>query len=86
MILNMVGMIQTPRSIMPDSKHPGVVIEMSYPQKRRHLPRLAYDYFLRSDANICAVVEVDIDYRGKRVTMSTWRPHIEVKAECQEDA
>jgi hypothetical protein len=68
-----------------DSKYPGVVIEVSYSQKRRDLPRLADDYILGSDAIIRAVVGVDIDYRGKTASVSIWRPRIEVNATGEEE-
>ncbi|KIX08396.1 uncharacterized protein Z518_03052 [Rhinocladiella mackenziei CBS 650.93] len=63
-----------------EARYPGVVIEVSYSQKRRDLPRLADDYILGSDAEIRAVVGLDLDYRGKRATVSIWRPRIQVNA------
>jgi hypothetical protein len=59
--------------------YPGVVVEVSYSQKRRDLSRLADDYILGSDAEIRAVVGIDLDYRGgKRATLSVWCPRIEI--------
>jgi len=56
-----------------------VVIEVSYSQKRRDLSRLADDYILGSDAEICTVVGIDLDYGGgKKATVSIWRPRIEI--------
>ncbi|KIX03047.1 uncharacterized protein Z518_06597 [Rhinocladiella mackenziei CBS 650.93] len=62
------------------AKYPGVVIEVSYSQKKRDLPRLADDYILGSDAKIRAVVGLDLDYGGKMATVSIWRPRIQVNA------
>jgi hypothetical protein len=66
---------------------PGVVLEVSYSQKRRDLSRLADDYILGSDGSIKAVVGLDIEYQGKGkgkgnekgsklATLSVWRPKI----------
>jgi len=63
-----------------DAKYPGVVIEVSYSQKKRGLPCLADGYILGSDAEIRAVVGLDLDYRGKMATLSIWRPRTEVNA------
>jgi hypothetical protein len=68
-----------------DAKYPGVVIEISYSQKRKDLPRLADDYILGSDARIRAVVGVDVDYRGKMATLSIWRPQIEINDAGEEE-
>ncbi|KIX04766.1 uncharacterized protein Z518_05636 [Rhinocladiella mackenziei CBS 650.93] len=67
------------------AKYPGVVIEVSHPQKRRDLPRLADDYILGSDAEIRVVVGLDLDYRGKMATVSIWRPRIQVNAAGEEE-
>jgi hypothetical protein len=59
------------------AQYPGVVIEVSYSQKRRDLARLADDYILGSDGDIRAVVGLDVEYRGsKKATISVWRPQI----------
>jgi hypothetical protein len=63
-----------------------VVIEVSYSQKRKDLPRLADDYILGSDARIRAVVGVDVDYRGKMATLSIWRPQIEINDAGEEES
>jgi hypothetical protein len=68
-----------------DAKYPGVVIEVSYSQKKQDLPRLADDYILGSDARIRVVVGIDLDYRGKRATISIWRPRIETDATGEEE-
>ena len=51
-----------------------MVIEVSYSQKRKDLPRLADDYILGSDGNIRLVVGIDIEYRSKCATLSMSRP------------
>lgn len=57
-----------------NAAYPGVVLEISYAQKRRSLSRLAEDYLLDSDASIQVMVGLDIEYRGSRkATISTWR-------------
>ena len=62
-----------------DAYYPSVVIEVSYSQKRKDLPRLADAYILGSDADIRVVVGLDIEYRGtKKATMSVWRPQYTV--------
>jgi hypothetical protein len=61
----------------PKGYYPGVVIEVSYSQKRKDLFRLADDYILGSNGNIRVVVGLDIEYSGKEATWSVWRPHFE---------
>jgi hypothetical protein len=61
-----------------DAQYPGVVIEISYSQKRKDLRRLADDYILGSDGSIHAVVGVDVEYRHKSATLSIWQPRIQV--------
>ena len=58
------------------AKYPGIVIEVSYSQKRKDLRYLADDYILGSNGNIRAVVGLDIEYRGKMATLSVWQPRI----------
>lgn len=59
------------------AKYPGVIIEVSYSQKRRSVPHLAEDYILESNGNIRFVVGLDIEYRGtKKATVSIWCPRI----------
>ncbi|TVY90308.1 hypothetical protein LAWI1_G003603 [Lachnellula willkommii] len=59
------------------AQYPGVVIEVSYSQKRKDLARLADDYILGSDGDIRAVVGLDIEYKAsKKATLSVWRPSI----------
>jgi hypothetical protein len=55
--------------------YPSVVMETSFSQKRKDLPRLAQDYIFGSLANVSAVIGLDIEYRGtKKATVSVWRP------------
>ncbi|KAH9203478.1 hypothetical protein DL95DRAFT_472348 [Leptodontidium sp. 2 PMI_412] len=60
-----------------DAQFPGVVIEVSYSQKKRDLPHLADDYILGSDTNIQVVVGLDIEYgAGKeRWLLGLSHPH-----------
>lgn len=61
-----------------EAPYPGVVIEVSYSQKRKNLPRLADDYILGSDGDIRAVVAIDIEYgANKEAALSVWRPNTE---------
>jgi hypothetical protein len=56
------------------------VIETSFSQKRKDLPKLAEDYILGSIGNIGVVVGLDIEYRNsKRATVSMWRPELGVE-------
>ncbi|KAL5399739.1 hypothetical protein PMIN02_000443 [Paraphaeosphaeria minitans] len=61
-----------------EAKHPGVVIEVAYSQKKERLRRLAENYLLDSDANIRAVVCLDIEYskESRKATVSIWRPEV----------
>jgi len=60
-----------------DSPYPGVIIEVSYSQKRKMLGRLADDYILGSDGDTRVVVGLDIGYGGsKKATLSVWRARI----------
>ncbi|KAK4986800.1 hypothetical protein LTR66_007737 [Elasticomyces elasticus] len=52
----------------------GVVVEVSYSQKRKDLARLANDYLLGSDGSTRDLIGLDIEYRGSRkATVSMWR-------------
>ncbi len=63
-----------------DAQYPGVVIEVSFTQKKKDLARLADSYILGSEGNIRVVVGLDIEYKtsskdpSKRATISMWRP------------
>ena len=60
-----------------EAQYPGVVIEVSYSQKRRDLSHIADDYILGSDGDIRVVVGIDVEYRGsKKATLSVWRPKV----------
>ncbi|KAF1364395.1 hypothetical protein EJ07DRAFT_100106 [Lizonia empirigonia] len=61
-----------------EAKYPGVIIETAYSQKKERLRRLADNYLLDSDANIRAVVCLDIEYgkKSRKATVSIWRPEV----------
>jgi hypothetical protein len=59
-----------------EAKYPGVVIEVSYSQKKKDLPLLASDYIISSRGSIQAVVGIDLAYTGKQATLWVWRPQI----------
>lgn len=42
--------------------YPGIVIQTSFSQKRKDLPKLAEDYILGSIGNITVVIGLDIEY------------------------
>lgn len=67
------------------ARYSGVIIEVSYPQKRKDLARLADDYTLGSGGDIRVVVGSDIEYRGKKATLSAWRPRIRTNAGGEEE-
>lgn len=68
-----------------DALWPGVVIEVSYSQKKKALPHLADDYILGTDGNIRVVVGLDIDYETKKGTISIWRPEYVTNEQGQLD-
>ena len=56
-----------------DKKSPHLIIETSFSQKRKDLPRLADDYILGSHGNVKLVLGLDIEYRNtKTATVSVW--------------
>ncbi|KAH0558348.1 hypothetical protein GP486_004996 [Trichoglossum hirsutum] len=62
-----------------DAVYPGVIIEVSYSQKRKRLDRLAEEYLLDSNASVRVVVGLDIEYGGeksRKATLSVWRTHV----------
>jgi hypothetical protein len=61
-----------------NAQYPGVVMEVSYSEKRKDLPHLASNYILGSMASIQAVIGVDLEYTGKKATLTVWRPQIRV--------
>jgi hypothetical protein len=65
---------------------PGVILEVSYSQKRRDLPKLAHTYIVNSDGSTRAVVGIDLDYNGgKEASISMWRPEYVANAAGQEE-
>lgn len=72
-----------------DATYPGIIIEVSYSQKRKDLSRLAETYLLDSDNNVRAVVGLDIEYGStalpsRKATLSVWRTHVFHTAEGRE--
>ena len=63
-----------------DAVYPGVIIEVSYSQKRKMLDRLAEEYLLDSNASVQVVVGLDIEYGRKRSRKTTSRKTISRKA------
>jgi hypothetical protein len=61
-----------------DAQYPGVVMEVSYSQKRKDLPHLARNYILGSKASIQVIIGVDLEYTGRKATLTVWRPQIRV--------
>ncbi|KAI9771579.1 MAG: hypothetical protein M1839_002772 [Geoglossum umbratile] len=56
-----------------EAGYPSIVIETSFPQKRKDLARLADNYILGFYGNIGVVIGLDIEYCGsKRATVSVW--------------
>jgi hypothetical protein len=67
------------------TRYPGVVIEVSYSQKRKDLPYLADEYILGSNGNIRVVIGLDVEYRGKMATLSIWRPRFSINGDGDEE-
>jgi hypothetical protein len=61
-----------------DAQYPGVVMEVSYSQKKKDLPGIASNYILGSMASIQAVIGIDLEYTGRKATLTVWRPQIRV--------
>lgn len=54
-----------------------VVIEISHPEKRPAMNRLAEDYIFGTNGNIKVVIGLNIEYQGtQKATMSVWVPKI----------
>ncbi|KAI9766489.1 MAG: hypothetical protein M1839_004893 [Geoglossum umbratile] len=68
----------TSRIFLPtdaDDNTKDVMMDASFSQKRKDLPRLAKGYILGSMGNIAVVIGLDIEYRKtKRATFSIWQP------------
>ena len=57
-----------------DAAWSGVVIEVSYSQKRKSLIDLAENYLLASDGGIRVMVGIDLEYKkSKEASISIWR-------------
>lgn len=59
-----------------DADYPGIIVEVSYSQKRKDLRSLAETYILDSDTSVQVVVGLDIEYGKKgsrKATLSVWR-------------
>ncbi|KAF2761483.1 hypothetical protein EJ05DRAFT_536253 [Pseudovirgaria hyperparasitica] len=57
-----------------DAAWPGVVIEVSYSQKRKSLIDLADNYILASDGGIRVMIGIDLEYKkSKEASISIWR-------------
>ena len=67
-----------------EARYPGVVVEVSYSQKRKVLERIAEEYILGSNGDICVVIGLDIEYSGTMATLSVWRPRV-VDTEAEEE-
>jgi hypothetical protein len=67
------------------ARYPGIILEVSYTQKRKDLLRLADDYILGSTGNIRVVIGLDIEYLGKTATLSIWRPRFLVDDDGEEE-
>ena len=67
------------------AEFPNVIFEISFSQKRKDVARLADNYILGSDGNICVVVGIDIDYKDKSAMLSMWRPQIQVNDVGEEE-
>ena len=60
-----------------DARYPNVVLEVSYSQKSKNLPRIADNYIVDSAGSIGVVIGLDIEYkRSRRAAMFIWRPKI----------
>jgi hypothetical protein len=77
-----------------DAKWPGIIIEVSYSQKRRDLPKLADGYILESNSSTRLVIGLDIEYSGgqakrkratKQASISMWRPEFVENSEGGQD-
>ncbi|MCJ1469857.1 hypothetical protein MMC07_008500 [Pseudocyphellaria aurata] len=69
-----------------EAQYPGVILEVSYSQKKKDLSRLADEYILGSDANIRVVIGIDVEYKGtKKASVSIWRPHVGVNEEGEKE-
>ena len=58
-----------------DATELGVILEVSYSQKRQDLRFLADEYILGSNGLTQAVIGIDIEYQGKEARVIVWRPN-----------
>lgn len=66
-----------------DAQYPGVVLEVSFSQKRKDLSRLADDYITGTDGNIRRMIGLDIEYTQKEASLSVWEPRYGTDADGQ---
>jgi hypothetical protein len=61
-----------------DAQYPGVIIKVTYSQKKKRLTRLAENYIWDSVANVRVVVGLGIEYgkESRKATLSVWRPQL----------
>lgn len=71
----------------PKVHFPTVILEISYPPKKKDLKRLAHDYILGSNGNIGVVLAIDVEYKGKAAaaTWSMWQPRLQVNSAGEEE-
>jgi hypothetical protein len=70
-----------------DAQYLGVIVEVSFSQKREALERLAETYLLDSDASVRVVLGLDIGYdriETSEATLSVWRSQIFYTADGHE--
>lgn len=72
----------------PENALPSLVLEVSYSQQRKDLPRLAESYIVDSQHTIRCVLGLDITYKGKTkdrtASLSVWRPGVEADEDGEE--
>ncbi|KAL5583952.1 hypothetical protein FOVSG1_015303 [Fusarium oxysporum f. sp. vasinfectum] len=66
-----------------DAALPGVVIEVSYTQDAKRLPRIAKEYIHHSDGDIKVAVCIDIN-SGSESTISLWKPRFTSEEDSDE--
>ncbi|KID95219.1 hypothetical protein MAJ_08793, partial [Metarhizium majus ARSEF 297] len=64
----------------PEAVYPGVVLEVSYAQDGKNVPKIAQDYILYSNGDVKAVIGVDIN-KGEDANLSLWSPKYTWSAE-----
>lgn len=66
-----------------DAALPGVVIEVSYTQDRKRLPKIANEYIHHSDGDIKVAICIDIN-SGNESTISVWKPRFTAEEDSDE--